>query len=341
MLPFAASLAVAGGGGESAGIVVELQFPTFWVGQDSKAGPIAALIEQFNADHAGSINVVIEANPDTDGYRTKIQTGLAVGQVPDIFVFSPGPTQFQYYESDLLLDFTDDLAGPWGDTYVAGAVQGATRNGRTKSVPFEIGVVPIWYNTELLSRAGVAEFPQTMEQFWAAADQLKAAGITPTSQMTGGSNAWTSMLWYSHIVTSLGGPEVWDRPLSDPLFTEAAGILLRLYQDGNTTADAVGGDAGVSGGHYMAQDTAVFINGPWYIGRIRRDAPDTHAATRLAYAPKVGEYEGFTLGFPLSNLAAASTDNQPKRDATLALMQWLTQPSNVQMITEQAMREPP
>ena len=336
LLPCAATLAVAGGGGEAAGIVTELQFPTFWVGQDSKAAPIAELIDQFNADHEGRVNVVLESNPDTDGYRTKIQTGMAVGQVPDVFVFAPGPTQFQYYASDLLLDFTDDLAGPWGDTYVAGAVAGATRDGRTKSVPFEIGVVPIWYNTELLESAGIAEFPQTMEQFWAAADQLKAAGITPTSQMTGGTNAWTSMLWYSHVVTSLGGPEVWERPLSDPLFTEAAEVLLRLYQDGNTTADAVGGDAGVSGGHYMAQDTAVFINGPWYIGRIRRDAPETHAATKLAYAPQVGDHHGFTLGFPLSNLAAANTDNPARRAAVVEFMQWLTAPANVQMITEQA-----
>ena len=37
-----------------------------------------------------------------------------------------------------------------------------------------------------------------------------------------------------------------------PVFVEAAALLNRMYQDGNTTVDAVGGDAGVSGGHFLA-----------------------------------------------------------------------------------------
>ena len=76
MLPFAAPLAVAGGGGESAGIVVELQFPTFWVGQDSKAGPIAALIEQFNADHAGSISTTSRPRNSSRDSTNTLQLGI-------------------------------------------------------------------------------------------------------------------------------------------------------------------------------------------------------------------------------------------------------------------------
>lgn len=326
---------VATGSGEPAGEIV-LNFPTFWVGQDSKAEPIAQLVESFNAENAGKIKVVIEANPDTDGYRDKINTQMAAGQAPDIFVFNPDPTQFQYYESDILMDFTDELSGSWSDDFVPGYIESSTKNGHTKSVPFEIGLTPIWYNSELFAKAGLSEFPKTIDDFWAAADALKAAGIVPTSQMTGGSNAWTSMLWYSHIVGSLGGPDAWSKPLSDPIFVEAAKVLQRMYQDGNTTRDAVGGDAGVSGGHYMAGDTAMFINGPWYIGRIRGDAPDTYAATRLAPAPQVGDYYGHQLGFMLSNLAAANTDDPARRDAVLTFMRYMTKPDNVKMISEAA-----
>ena len=315
---------------------IVLNFPTFWVGQDSKAESIADLIESFNAEHAGEIRVVIEANPDTDGYRDKINTQMAAGQAPDIFVFNPDPTQFQYYDSDILFDFTEELQGPWQDNFVPGYIEGSTRDGRTKSVPYEIGLTPIWYNSELFAQAGIDEFPTTMEEFSDAADALKAEGIVPTSQMTGGSNAWTSMLWFSHIAGSLGGPDVWELPLSDPLFAEAAGVLLQLYLNGNTTRDAVGGDAGVSGGHYMAGDTAMFINGPWYIGRIRGDAPETYAATKLAPAPQVGDYYGHQLGFKLSNLGAANTDDADTRDAVLTFMKFMTDPDNVQMVSEAA-----
>jgi raffinose/stachyose/melibiose transport system substrate-binding protein len=315
---------------------VTLNFPTFWVGQDSKAEPIAALIETFNAQYEGEIEVVIEPNPDTDGYRDKVNTQMSAGQAPDLFCFSPDPTMYSYYDSDILMDFTDDLTGAWAENFGPAYIEAVTKNGRAKTVPYELSLIPVWYNSELFAEAGVSEFPKTMDDFWSAADKLKAAGVVPTSQMTGGSNAWTSMLWFSHMVGSLGGPNAWDRPLSDPIFVQAAEVMQRLYSDGNTTRDAVGGDAGVSGGHYMAGDTAVFLNGPWYIGRIKGDAPETYEATRLTAAPQLGDYYGHQIGSLLTNLAAGNTDDPARRDAVLTWMKFMTEPDNVKFVSEAA-----
>ncbi len=313
---------------------IVLQWPCIWVAQDSKAATVAALVDQFNADNAGKIKVVIEPNPDYDGYRQKINTMMAAGQVPDLFVFNPDPTQFSYYEGDLLMDFTDDLKGDWGKDFAEGTIAASTKGGRTKSIPYELGLTPIWYNTELFKKAGISGFPKTFDEFWVACDKLKAIGVTPTSQMTGGTNAWTSMLWYSHIMASIGGPDVWSRPLSDPAYVQAAEILLRLYSDGNTTKDAVGCDPGCSSGHYLAQDTAIFINGPWYIGAAKKNAPEVHAATAVAPAPAVkgGRY-GAQIGFLLSNLAAANTDDPARRAAVIKFMKWMTEPGNVKKIS--------
>ena len=313
-----------------------LDWPTIWVPPDSKSDTIAALIERFNVDNEGAVRVQLEGIPDYDGYADKMNTQLASGSAPDLFIFSPNPTTFQYYESDVLMDFTEELSGPWSENFVAGYIEASTRDGRTKTVPYEIGLTPIWYNSAHLAQVGYDEFPKTMDEFWELAEALKAADVVPTSQMTGGGNAWTSMLWFSHIVGSLGGPDVWSRPLSDPVFEEAAAVLMRLYQDGNTTRDAVGGDAGVSGGHYMAGNTAVFLNGPWYIGRIRNDAPDTYAATKVAAAPQVGDYHGHQIGFMLSNLAAANTDDPRRRAAVVKWMQFMTDPENVRFVSESA-----
>ena len=313
-----------------------LDWPTIWVPPDSKSETIAALIERFNVDNEGAIRIELEGIPDYDGYADKMNTQLASGSAPDLFIFSPNPTTFQYYESDVLMDFTEELSGPWSENFVAGYIEASTRDGRTKTVPYEIGLTPIWYNSAHLAQVGYDEFPKTMDEFWELAVALKAADVVPSSQMTGGGNAWTSMLWFSHIVGSLGGPDVWSRPLSDPVFEEAAAVLMRLYQDGNTTRDAVGGDAGVSGGHYMAGNTAVFLNGPWYIGRIRNDAPDTYAATKVAAAPQVGDYHGHQIGFMLSNLAAANTDDPRRRAAVVKWMQFMTDPDNVRFVSESA-----
>ncbi|ADK80067.1 ABC transporter substrate-binding protein [Sediminispirochaeta smaragdinae] len=313
---------------------IVLKWPTIWVGKDSKAPMVEKLVAEFNEEHAGSIKVEIEPNPDYDGYRNKLNTAIASGQVPDIFVFNPDPTTFQYYEGDLLMDFSEDLKGPWGETFVSGTIDAATKNGMVKSIPYEQAITPIWYNQALFDKAGIDSFPKTFDEFWVACDTLKAAGIVPTSQMTGGTNAWTSMLWYSHIVAGLGGPDVWKKPFSDPVFEKAAAILLHMYQDGNTTRDAVGGDAAVSGGHYLAGDTAIFINGPWYIGRVKSDAPEVYAHTKVTAAPQApGGSAGAQIGFLLSNLAAAKTDDPTRRAAVVSFMKWMTAPENIKRIS--------
>lgn len=337
-LMLALALPVFAGGSQEAeeqGEIV-LNFPTFWVGQDSKADPIAQMVEEFNAQHAGEIRVVIEPNPDTDGYRDKLNTQMATGSAPDIFVFNPDPTTFQYYESDILFDFTEYMDDEWAADFQQSYLNESTIDGRLKTIPYEIGITPIWYNMDLLGAAGYDAPPETIDDFWMMADALKANDVVPTSQMTGGSNAWTSMLWYSHIMGSLGGPDVWDLPLGDDVYVQAAEVLGQMYADGNTTRDAVGGDAGVSGGHYMAGDTASFINGPWYIGRIRGDAPEVHAATALSAAPQVGDYSGHQVGFLLSNLAAGNTDDPAKAEAIVTFMQFMTDPANVQRVSEAA-----
>lgn len=319
--------------GEAPAEEVVLDFPTFWVGQDAKANIIATLVEEFNAEFEGQYQVDIEANPDTDGYRDKINASIAAGQVPDLFVFNPDPTTFQYYEGDLLFDFTEQLNGEWADRFVSGTVGGATRDGVAKSVPFEVGVTPIWYNEDLLAEAGWDEFPDNFDDFWQMAEDLKANGVAPTSQMTGGSNAWTSMLWYSHILASIGGPDVWDRPLSHPQYVQAAEIMQRMFQE-YTTDDAVGAGPGESSGHYMSGRTAIFINGPWFIGNITEQAPGVKEATRLTPAPRVeGGTHGAQISFPLSNLAAAQTDDPAKREAVLAFMEFITRPENVKRIS--------
>lgn len=78
----------------------------------------------------------------------------------------------------------------------------------------------------------------------------------------------------------------------------------------------------------------MFINGPWYIGRIRDEAPEVYAATRLAPGPQLpGGTHGGQIGFALSNLAAGNTDDEERAEAVLAFMKWMTAPENVKMVS--------
>ncbi|TVQ40082.1 MAG: carbohydrate ABC transporter substrate-binding protein [Spirochaetaceae bacterium] len=334
LLAFSVSTLFAGAQREAAEREIVLTWPSIWVGQDSKADVMEEIVNEFNQQHAGRIRVVVEPQPDYDGYEDTIRTRLAARRPPDIFTFKLSPTTAVYYSGDLLMDFSADLGRDgWGDTFNQGNLNASTMGGATKSLPYEIGFTPIWYNTELFARAGIDRFPQTMDEFWEACEKLKAIGVVPTSQMTGGTNSWTSMLWYTHFLGSYGGPDVWERAWDDRAFEQAAAIIKRLYSDGNTTRDAIGADAGVSSGHYMNERTAMFINGAWFIGRIRDDAPDVYRATELAPAPKAGNYHGHQVGWLHTNLAAAHTDDPARREAVVTFMRHLTSPENAKRVS--------
>jgi raffinose/stachyose/melibiose transport system substrate-binding protein len=158
----------------------------------------------------------------------------------------------------------------------------------------ETAILPIWYNMDAFKKAGISELPTTIEGMFSAFDKLKAAGITPTSQMTGDTNAWTSMIWFSHFAVSLGGTNVWDKSFTDPAFVEAAKLTKRMIVEYSTT-DAVGLGAGGSGGHFLAGRTAVFSNGPWYAGRADLAATPFFNSIKIAGLPAAGSTKDFMI----------------------------------------------
>jgi len=78
---------------------------------------------------------------------------------------------------------------------LGGAVNGWQVDGKTYSLPFSLGVVGFWYNTELFEEAGITEAPTTMDDLYDAIDKLKAAGIDPIS--VGAGDKWPAAhYWY-------------------------------------------------------------------------------------------------------------------------------------------------
>ncbi|MDA8410454.1 MAG: ABC transporter substrate-binding protein, partial [Treponema sp.] len=206
-------------------------------------------------------------------------------------------------------------------------------DGKLKTLPFETGVLPIWYNGDLLKKAGVGAIPATMDELWAAMDKLKAAGIYPSSQMSGDTNAWTSMIWFSWLAVSFGGPDVWDKPFTDPAFVESAKIMKRIFQD-YTTPDAVGASAGVSGGHFLAGRTAIFSNGPWYAGRADLRATTFFPSIVIAALPPAGPNKNIIISRLQANIAAAATNDRARHDAIITFLKFLTSRDNVAQLAK-------
>ncbi|AEV30295.1 ABC-type sugar transport system, periplasmic component [Sphaerochaeta pleomorpha str. Grapes] len=313
---------------------VELRWASIWVGNDSKAPAVEALVNEFNAANAGKIKVVIEPQPDYNAYEQKVRTSLAAGQAPaDIFTIKFNPTTATFYQSKLLMDFAKVMDSEWKSTFDAGSLAQSTVDGVLRSLPMEVAILPIWYNMDAFKSVGVTSVPKTMDELMSAFDKLKAAGIAPSSQMTGDTNAWTSMIWFSHLAVSLGGVNVWDKPFTDPAFVQAATILKKVITD-YSTADAVGLGAGGSGGHFLAGRTAVFSNGPWYAGRADLAATPFFNSIKIDKLAPAGSTSDFMISRLQANICAASTNDKAKEAAILEFMKYLTSKASIARIAE-------
>ena len=313
---------------------VELRWASIWVGADSKAVTVGQLVEEFNAANASKIKVVIEPQPDYNAYEQKVRTSLAAGTAPaDIFTIKLNPTTAEFYNSKLLMDFTKAFDSTWKATFDAGMVKQSTIGKQLKSLPFETAILPMWYNMDLLAKAGFTAPPKTIDELWTLCDKLKAQNIYPSSQMTGDTNAWTSMIWFSHFAVSLGGPDVWVKPFTDPVFVEAANLTKRMITD-YSTPDAVGLGAGGSGGHFLAGRTAIFSNGPWYAGRADLAATPFFKNITIAGLPAAGKTTNYMISRMQANICAAASKDKAKEAATIEFLKFLTSPSNVKRIAE-------
>ena len=313
---------------------ITINFPCIWVGTDSKAAYFAEMVDSFNKENEGQIKVVIEEQTDYQAYRDKIRTLVTAGEVPDICTMDTAADVELYTASGKFMDFTPYLDGGWRDTFATGTFDSYTYDGVTAVIPFESAIFPIVYNVEILKEAGWETYPANWDEMFEMFDDIKAAGYNAVGQMAG-ENAWTSMLWYSALVQAIGGKEAFENGLSDPAFVEAADVLKRMYDytfDGTISAGAVDVN-----GHWIAQDTALYLNGPWWIGNLYKE-DNAKDGVLLADVCDVaanpewvgGKGQGGLVTKVQSFILAAKQDDPAKEAAVVKFLQYITDPDRMQ-----------
>ncbi|KQQ50682.1 sugar ABC transporter substrate-binding protein [Pseudomonas sp. Leaf127] len=118
----------------------------------------------------------------------------------------------------------------------------------------------LWVNPEVLKKAGVAQAPTTLEEFYAAADKLKAAGFIALAH---GGQPWQDSTVFENVVLSVMGPkgyqqafvELDEKTLTGPEMVKSFEALKKVatYMDANragrdwniAAADVINGKAGM------------------------------------------------------------------------------------------------
>ncbi|MDM8085012.1 extracellular solute-binding protein [Cellulomonas cellasea] len=227
---------------------------TWW--HNSNTSPGKDYYDQVAADfEADNPGVTIEVSAmQHDDMVTKLDAAFQSGDAPDIYMERGGGELAAHVEAGLTKDLTDSSAD--AISTIGSAVAGWQVDGKTYGLPFSMGVVGFWYNKSLFAQAGITTPPATMDEFYTAVDQLKAAGIEPVS--VGAGEKWPAAhYWYYFALRECSQKTLQDGvgtlDFSDPCFAKAgvdleqliaaepfnAGFLATPAQKGPTSASAL------------------------------------------------------------------------------------------------------
>jgi raffinose/stachyose/melibiose transport system substrate-binding protein len=163
-----------------------------------------SIANAYTAAHPNvKINITILEN---EAFKTKLTTTMqSGGAVPDLFQSWGGGIMAAQADAGMLKDITADIA-PWKDTVNPGALSIYAYKGVQYGVPWDMGMIGVWYNKALFAKAGIASPPATWDDFLAAVKKLEAAGIVPLA--IAGKDKWPSMHLWTYLVLRMGGADV-------------------------------------------------------------------------------------------------------------------------------------
>lgn len=130
---------------------------------------------EYESSHPG-VKLQIETVGGGADYGAALKAKFASGDQPDIF--NNGGFQELNTWADHLEDLSDQ---PWVKNVIPVAKEPMTKDGKLWGMPMNVEGYGFLYNKDLFAKAGITDVPKTLSQLQAAAEKLKAAGITPFS----------------------------------------------------------------------------------------------------------------------------------------------------------------
>jgi glucose/mannose transport system substrate-binding protein len=282
----------------------QLEIFSWW----TSGGEAAGLDQLFAAFSAGNpqaeiVNAAVAGGAGSNA-QAALQTRLSGGQAPDSWQSHPGQELFSLYVDPGYTEAVNDLYTEqgWLEAYPQGLIDQCTRDGNQYLVPVGIhrGNV-FFYNKQVLADNGIeAGDAMSFDQFFAAAETLKAAGIPALA--LGSKDTFASAQFFENTLLGVLGPDgyngLWDGTTGwdSAEVTSAIETFSRALDYLNPDHAALTWDGAVD---VLIQGKAAFTSmGDWAYGEfVTKNVTDiagwvTHPGTEGAFVTVV---DGFTL----------------------------------------------
>ncbi|MCU6712725.1 extracellular solute-binding protein [Paenibacillus sp. J5C_2022] len=251
-------------------------------------------------------------------YFDKLKAELASETASDV-MFIQGLAQ--YAEAGYLADLSDQ---PWASQLQPGGKKDAMHLGKTYAVPMGLATSGVWYNKKIFSDLGISA-PANAKEFMAAAEKIKAAGITPVA--AGFKDAWTASLFYGLWLQSYGyessktyGKDLYDgtKKIDGPEVQAVMNHIQEMAQKGYFNKTALSIDWPQSAELFTSGQAAMIAQGPWMPGTAQENFKTKgHNEFEMGYIPLSTEsgYYNLSLGADASLGINAKTElMQPAKD---------------------------
>ena len=242
-------------------------------GGEAVSGSVSVM-STWSGPEQASFEAVIdgftEQNPDVDvtydsagdALPTVLSTAVEGGNPPDVaLVPQPGLVQ-GYVERGALqpLDFAQETIS---ENFAESVIQTGTFDDQLYGLVFKASnKSTVWYNVQAFEDAGV-EPPETWDDFLAAAETLKAAGIPAYS--LGGAEGWTLTDLFENIYVRTAGIDMYNQlsrheiPWTDQSVKDALTEMASIVGD---TDNITGGTNGALQSDFATSVSNVFAEDP-------------------------------------------------------------------------------
>lgn len=193
-------------------------------------------------------------------------------------------------KAGVLLDLEAALteAGAWDNVAPLAASTVKKVYGQMVSIPFQYNVEGIYYNKKIFADQGIAE-PKTWDELMAAADKLKAAGITPITQ--GGADGWPVTRWIGMYIFRNAGADALEKvrdgsaKLTDPAYVAAAKAVADLGTGGYFGEGISSRPADAAAVEFLTGKAAMIYNGSWFLSNINDAEQNKIGAENIGLMP--------------------------------------------------------
>ncbi|TPJ88174.1 carbohydrate ABC transporter substrate-binding protein [Mesorhizobium sp. B2-5-13] len=272
----AATAAFSGLAGRSAMAADKLEIFSWWTSGGESAA-LQTLIDGFKEHYPSTeiTNAAVAGGGGTNALPV-LQARLAGGTPPDTWQGNSGTAFFNSYADPGYIDDVTDLykSEGWEKTMSPGVLDLVRKNGKYYAVM--VGAHrcnEVWFNKPLLAKNGI-EIGDSLsfDQFFAAAEKLRAAGVNALA--VGDNGIWANMRMLENTFNGVLGYEqtvqLWDGKLAfnSPQMKEAYKIHLRMLDYQNPDHSALSWDQAVK--KVIEGSSAFTMMGDWSYGEFAK-----------------------------------------------------------------------